>query len=134
MNIFIILLILYYEIPSFPYDARAARRAATARACERRRNTARFAIKSLNGKSIRYTPYWDEEDKNGDNYYKRVVKPYRGKTSHKWDTFYFKTRSIIDTGRVHAGDKKRKGKRPYRKESVDKIRAEQAWKDYLETP
>lgn len=134
MNIFLLLIFIsYMDIPQIPVDKRRSRHAATQRSCVRRRNTARFVVKNVENKVLNpYEPYWDKEDPNGNNYYKRVVKPFSNKVSHKWDTFYFKTRSIIDNGRVHAGDKHRKGKRPYNKENIDKIREHQMILDYIQ--
>ena len=129
MNIFVIILYLmeYYPEP----DARAIRRAATQRHCIRRRNTARVAIKTNVDKIVHpYVPSFDVEGEV--SYYKRITKPCKNKVSNKWDTFYFKKRCIIDNGRVHAGDKKRKGKRPYKKEPLDKIRFKQEMKYYEE--
>lgn len=137
MNIvtIIIVLSLLEELPELPEYSRANHRTATERACIRRRNTARAAIGDyLEEGKIIGDPYEPDFDIVGStNIYGRTTKQWRGKVSHKWDTFYFKTRSYIDTGRVHNGDKKRKGKRPYSEEKLDKIRFQQALEDYLDS-
>lgn len=120
----IILLGLLDELPEVPAAGRYVRRAITEQACIRRRNTAMVALGDglEEGKiKIRSLPRFDKSDNT------------RWKVSHRWDTYYFKGRSIIDNGRVHAGDKRRKGKRPYGKEPLDKIRFKQAMEDYLDS-
>lgn len=123
INTVIFLLALFFDFETVAINTRAARRDRCERACVRRRNTAMAAIGDglEEGKiKVRYLPDFDKEDKT------------RWKVSHRWDTFYFKERSPIDNGRIHAGDRHRKGKRPYGGEPVDKIRIRQALQDYYE--
>lgn len=122
MNIMtiIILLVLIDELPELSESARQNRRAETEQHCIRRRNVARAVIcDGITGHSRRaYTPDWDEEEETS------------WKVSHRWDTFYFKTRSFIDTGRVHNGDAHCKGKRAHKGQHATKLRARQLMADY----
>lgn len=137
MNIFVIIVLLsLQDIPELPAAKRADRRAARSKAIAHNRRVYNDII----GPGI-----WFDEPEHDEAHY-RVHCPeeeglyvsYKGAQKHsksqqsRWETHYFKTRSIIDTGRVHAGDKHRKGKRAYRGEHVDKTRARQLWVDYVQ--
>ena len=126
MNIFFVLFVLSFieeEAPVLPSKPRADRRAARASAIAHNRRVYHDII----GSGI-----WFEKPK-ADGIYRRYAS---GQYHHnaqqgRWETNYLKTRSITDTGRIHAGDKKRKGKRSYCKQELDELRYKEALKDYL---
>ena len=140
MNIFtIILLLSLVELPELPEYTRANRRANTAKAITRKRNVGRSAIG--------FVPWFDEVNETFAHTW--MPRPeYDGVYTHgpgrkpsqvhtkaqqnRWDTFTWKTRCYMDNGRVHAGDHKRKGKREYATERIDKIRFQQLMEDYFE--
>ena len=123
MNIILYLMIMaLLDVPAVPDKPRAARRANRAKAIA---HNAR-----VYHNIIGYGIWFEEPDKNGKFRYWASGQEHTTNQQGRWETNYFKTRSYIDTGRVHAGDKHRKGKREYKNEIIDKMRFSNALTDY----
>jgi len=138
MNIFtIIVLLALAELPELPAYARADRRANTAKAIARKRRVGRSAIGAelwFDVPNQTHVHTWMPHPEYDDLYThgpgKKPSQVHSKSQQNRWDTFEWKTRSYMDNGRVHAGDKKRKGKREYATERIDKIRFQQLLEDY----
>ena len=126
MNIvtIIILLSLLDEIPILPMHTRANRRF--------NRTKAIVHNAKVYHDIIGYGIWFEEADETGK--FRRWASGQEHTTNQtgRWETNYLKTRSFIDTGRAHSGDKKRKGRRAYNGEHVDKLRFHQLLADYEE--
>ena len=140
MNIFVLIIILSLsDIPSLPSYARADRRANKSKAIARKRRVGRSAIGAdlwFDTPNQTFDHTWCPHSE-ADGYYTHGAewKPsqkHSNSQQNRWDTFEWKQRSSMYNGRVHAGDKHRKGKRAYRGEHADKTRARQLWFDYIE--
>lgn len=139
MNIFLmaILLCLFDDAAVLP-TGRGARKASRTRAIAHNRRIYNYIV----GGEIWFDQPWHDEahfrihHPEWEGLY--VPYPYKEGYAHtkpqqgRWETHYFKTRSIIDTGRIHAGDKHRKGKRAYKNQHCDKVRYRQLMADYAE--
>lgn len=138
MNIFVFFVLLsFLDAPTFDPDARAVRRFNKAKAIARKRRVGRSAIGA--------TLWFDEPEQtfahtwcphpevDGLYIHGAEWKPrqkHSNSQQNRWDTFEWKQRSYIYNGRVHVGDRNRKGKRLYAGEKIDKIRFNEALKDY----
>lgn len=138
MNIFLmaILLSLLDDAATLP-TGRGARRASRSKAITHNRRM----YNDIVGGEIWFDKPWHCDDHDmWHPEWEGLYVPYPYKEGYaynksqqgRWETHYFKTRSIIDTGRVHAGDKHRKGKRAYKNQHCENVRYRQLMADYAE--